>query len=298
MGRVSVNGECTVKVRFHQPPVAMRPYFTTFYITEIEAGETGQVTDHLHPEWANLRIISGALPASEIRQEPPVTGMAAIVTGPTSTTVRFTTGTSRIWGIGLLPLGWAKFVSAPAHAFADRLCDPAQEPAFAPLLPLADSLFGPTPDEPAELARITEHFESLAARKVPDEARILATHRALVDPEIASVAAMAEHAGLPSHTLERICRRHFGFPPILLLRRQRFMRSLSQYMLDPSLTWIGAIDSHYHDQAQFVREFHRFMGMGPRAYAALPHPVLAGVMRARMLAAGAPVQALHVPPTA
>lgn len=273
----------------------MRPYFTTFYITEIDTGSDARVSDHLHPEWANLRIVSGVLPTSEIRSASPVGNLAAIVTGPTSTTVRFTVGTSRIWGIGLLPLGWAKFVAAPAHAFADRLCDPAQEPAFAPLMPLVESLFGPVPDEMAELGRITRHFERLAARKVPEEARIRAIHEALVDPEIASVAAMAERAGLPTHTLERVSRRHFGFPPSLLLRRQRFMRSLSQYMLDPSLTWIGAIDSHYHDQAQFVHEFHRFMGMSPRTYAAMPHPVLAGVMRARMAAAGAPVQALHVP---
>lgn len=290
-----MNGQCTVKVRFHQPPAAMRPYFTTFYITEIDAGAEGRVTDHLHPEWANLRIVSGVLPVSELLKEPPVGHLAGIVTGPTSTALRFTAGTSRIWGIGLLPLGWAKFVGASAHTFADRLCDPAGEPSLSPLCPLVDSLFGPVADEAAELARITRHFESLAAREVPDEARIRATHHALVDPEVATVAVMAEHAGLPTHTLERVCRRHFGFPPSLLLRRQRFMRSLSQYMLDPSLMWIGAIDSHYHDQAQFVREFHRFMGMSPRAYAALPHPVLAGVMRARMAAAGAPVQALHDP---
>ena len=290
-----MSGECAVQVRFHQPPPALRAYFTTFYLTEIDAGSDGRVTDHLHPEWANLRIISGVLPLSEIREAPPIGALRAIVTGPTSTSVRFTTGTSRIWGIGLLPLGWAKFVAASAHTFADRLCDPAEEPAFAPLRSLADSLFGAAPDETAELTRITRHFEALAAREVPEEARIRAVHEALVDPEIANVADMAEAAGLPTHTLERVCRRHFGFAPSLLLRRQRFMRSLSQYMLDPSLTWIGAIDSHYHDQAQFVREFHRFMGMSPRAYAALPHPVLAGVMRARMAAAGAPVQALHVP---
>ncbi|WP_421839722.1 helix-turn-helix domain-containing protein [Novosphingobium sp.] len=273
----------------------MRPYFTTFYITEIVVGAEGQVTDHLHPEWANLRIISGALPVSEIRGAAPFGGVTGIVTGPTSTAVRFTTGTSRIWGIGLLPLGWAKFVAAPANAYADRLCDSAAEPAFAPLRPLVDTLFGPEPDEAAELERITRHFESLAARPLPEEARIRTVHHVLVDPDVASVADMAERASLPTHTLERVCRRYFGFPPSLLLRRQRFMRSLSQYMLDPSLKWIGAIDSHYHDQAQFVREFHRFMGMSPSAYAALPHPVLAGVMRARMVAAGAPVQALHDP---
>jgi methylphosphotriester-DNA--protein-cysteine methyltransferase len=106
---------------------------------------------------------------------------------------------------------------------------------------------------------------------------------------------MAAVAGLPAHTLERTCRRHFGFPPRLLLRRQRFMRSLSQYMLDPSLKWIGAIDSHYHDQAQFVRDFHAFMDMSPSEYAARPHPVLGAVMRARQDAAGAAVQALHRP---
>jgi AraC-like DNA-binding protein len=38
-------------------------------------------------------------------------------------------------------------------------------------------------------------------------------------------------------------------------------------MLDPSLKWIGALDGHYHDQAQFVREFREFMGMTPRQYA-------------------------------
>jgi AraC-like DNA-binding protein len=273
----------------------MRPYFTTFYITEIVVGAEGQVTDHLHPEWANLRIISGALPVSEIRGAAPFGGVTGIVTGPTSTSVRFTTGTSRIWGIGLLPLGWAKFVAAPANTYADRICDSAAEPALAPLRPLVDTLFGPEPDEAAELERITRHFESLSDRPLPEEARIRTVHHALVDPDVASVADMAERASLPTHTLERVCRRYFGFPPSLLLRRQRFMRSLSQYMLDPSLKWIGAIDSHYHDQAQFVREFHRFMGMSPSAYAALPHPVLAGVMRARMVAAGAPVQALHDP---
>lgn len=290
-----MNGDSTVKVRFHEPPLAMQAYFTTFYLTEIDVGSEGRVTDHLHLEWANLRIISGVLPLFELRGASPVDVLSAIMTGPTSTTVRFTTGTSRVWGIGMLPLGWAKFVAASAHTYADRPRDPAVEPVFAPLRPLVESLFADVPDEMAELARIIRHFEALAAREVPDEARIRAVHQALIDPEIANVAAMAEAAGLPTHTLERVCRRHFGFAPSLLLRRQRFMRSLSQYMLDPSLTWIGAIDSHYHDQAQFVREFHRFMGMSPRAYAALPHPVLAAAMRARMAAAGAPVQALHVP---
>jgi AraC-like DNA-binding protein len=204
-------------------------------------------------------------------------------------------GTTRIWGIGLLPLGWARFVDAPAHLYADRLMDPLRERVFAPFRPLIDGLFGEGADEAGELARITDYFATRAPIDLPDEERILACHSALVDPEVSTVADLAEASGLLPHTLERLCRRHFGFPPRLLLRRQRFMRSLAQYMLDPSLKWIGALDGHYHDQAQFVRDFHRFMGMSPSQYALAPHPVLSAVMHARQAAAGAAVQALHHP---
>jgi hypothetical protein len=73
------------------------------------------------------------------------------------------------------------------------------------------------------------------------------------------------------------------------------MRSLAQYMLDPSLKWIGALDGHYHDQAQFVRDFREFMGMTPREYAALPKPVIGAIMRERARVAGRAVQALDSP---
>lgn len=306
-----VGSECTVQVEFHRPPAALRPFFTTFYLTTITttapatgaATATGtatganapRITDWLQPEWANLRMFSGDYPDSDIAGTSPMAGCPAIFTGPTSRAVRFATGTTRIWGIGLLPLGWARFVDGPASAFADRQVDPLATQALARLAPLAQGLFGAQPDPEGELTSIRNHFERHLGEPAPDEPRIAAIHAALVDPRVSTVAALAEAAGVAAHTLERLCGRYFGFTPRLLLRRQRFMRSLAQYMLDPGLLWIDAIDSQYHDQAQFVRDFRRFMGMSPTAYAATPHPVLAEVMRARQQAAGAAVQALHVP---
>ena len=73
------------------------------------------------------------------------------------------------------------------------------------------------------------------------------------------------------------------------------MRSLSHFVLDPSLGWIGAIDSHYHDQAQFVRDFRQFMGMTPRQYGALPKPLIGAVMRERQRLYGSAAQALDGP---
>ena len=100
-------------------------------------------------------MIRGALPDSVIAGSAPRSGLSAILTGPTSTSVRFTTGTSRIWGVGMLPLGWARFVGAPAHLFADRIIDVATDPTLAAFRPLVANVFGPEPVEAGELARIT-----------------------------------------------------------------------------------------------------------------------------------------------
>jgi len=81
----------------------------------------------------------------------------------------------------------------------------------------------------------------------------------------------------------------------LLLLRQRFLRSLARFMLDPSMAWIDTMDHHYYDQAQFTRDFQRFMGMSPREYAARPKPILGAAAVARATAAGAAVQGLHKP---
>ena len=109
---------------------------------------------------------------------------------------------------------------------------------------------------------------------------------------------MAERLAMSSRSFERLSLRAFGFAPKLLLRRQRFLRSMAQFMLDPSLTWISTLDWHYVDQAHFVRDFRRFMGMNPSSYAALEHPVMSAAARARAAAAGAAVQALHSPSAA
>jgi AraC-like DNA-binding protein len=282
-----------VRVRFFEPPEPLRRYFTSFYLVEIDryVGET----DHLHPEWANLRFFSGGCPVAEGANGDRVERVRFCATGPSSRSVRFSLGPTRMWGIGLLPLGWAMFVKEPAATLADRVIDGEAHRAFAGFAELAGSLFGPVADEQAELARIAAHFTARVRPAVPREAQILALHAALIDPEVASARELAARTGFSQRTVERIAADAFGFTPKLLLRRQRFMRSLAQYMLDPSLKWIGALDGHYHDQAQFVRDFREFMGMTPREYAALPKPVIGAIMRERARVAGRAVQALDSP---
>lgn len=282
-------------VRFHPPPEPLRRYFTTFYLMDVAVPDGGTVTDSLHPEWGNLRFHRGDTPVAETLDGRTLSGTTFAVTGPSSRAVRFTIGSTRMWGIGLLPLGWAKFVRTSADSLADGLFDGHASPDFAAFRPLAETVYGDQPDEQAELARIAAYFQDRLDEPVPDEERILTIHAALVDPETRTAADFAVRAGLSQRTLERVCARAFGFPPKLLLRRQRFLRSLAQFALDPSLKWIGAMDGQYHDQAQFVRDFRQFMGLTPRHYAASPKPILGAVMRARAAFAGKAVQALDGP---
>jgi AraC-like DNA-binding protein len=290
-----VSRDSPVKVRFYVPPPELQTFFTTFYFVEIDVPAGTRAIDRLHPEWANLRIYAGECPIADRHDGTQLSGTNFAATGPSSKAVRFEVGPARMWGIGLLPLGWAKFVPAPAAELADSVLDGHSHPAFACFAPLAAAIFAGEPDEAGELARITAYFLSRLDDPVPDEQRIEAIHAALLDPEIDSVSRLVVRARIGQRTVERICYRAFGFRPKVLLRRQRFMRSLAQYMLDPTLKWIGAIDGAYHDQAQFVRDFRQFMGMTPRAYAALDKPILGAVMHERARYAGQAVQALHSP---
>jgi AraC-like DNA-binding protein len=282
-------------VQFLSPPEQIRRYFTSFYLAEITLPPGETVIDHVQPEWAGLRFFSGSLPSAETPAGAHIAGTRFMATGPSSEAVRFSIGAARVWGVGLLPLGWAKFLQADAARLANVAVDGYAHPAFAGFRPLADTLFGPEPDIAAEYARIAAHFLARIDKPLADEQRIIAVHEALIDPEIVSVAALVERVGVTPRTLERVCARAFGFAPKLLLRRQRFMRSLAQFMLDPTIRWSGAMDGSYYDQAQFVRDCKQFLGMTPSQYAALDKPILAAVMRARARIAGAAVQTLDGP---
>lgn len=284
-----------VEVEFHLPPADLRSYFTTFYRAKIVVPGGSRVEDTLHPEWANLRFVQGDAPLATIDDGPVVSDTDLYVTGPTARPARFSVGSTAFWGIGLMPLGWAQFVAQPAADYADRVIDGRLEAGFETFYPLADTLAGCHADVPAALAAMTDFFRARIGRPLPDRERILATHAALVDPEVHDVAGFAARAGLQPRTLERLCHRHFGFAPKMLLRRQRFMRSVAQFILDPSRKWIGSLDGHYHDQAQFVRDFHAFMGMCPREYATRPRPILETFVRERMRVAGSAVQTTDKP---
>ncbi|MDZ3832087.1 MAG: AraC family transcriptional regulator [Sphingopyxis sp.] len=288
--------EPRVRTCFFPVSAPLRPYASIIYLTEVDAPPGCRVEDYLHPEWANLRFIEGETPLAAIGggATDAVATPRFIATGPTSIASYFAAGSMRVWGIGILPMGWAKFFALPAAELADRYCDGETHPAFAMLRPLVGRLRKAN-DIDAAAQTIDAFFVGLLDGAPRDDPSILAAHAALIDDDPGSVGDLAKRLDLSERSVERLCQRAFGFPPKLLLRRQRFLRSLARFMLDPSMAWIDAIDYHYYDQAQFTRDFQRFMGMSPREYAARPKQILGAAALARAAVAGEAVQGLHKP---
>ena len=287
--------ECHIDVHFFPAPSDLQGCFSSFYRATFTVPDGNRVNDLLQPEWANLRFFNGDRPDAGVPGKDVVSGARLTATGPSSLPVQFELGTTRMWGVGLFPLGWARFCHGSAADMANCVVDGERHPAFANFSELAGQLFDGEDDEEAELARIIACFRE-HNRQLPEEDRIVAVHTAMVDPAVASVEDFAEHTALGRRTLERLCHRYFGFSPKLLLRRQRFMRSLAEFMLEHASNWSEAMDAHYHDQAQFVRELRPFMCMSPREYAARAHPILGAFMKERARVWGAAAQTLDRPP--
>ena len=282
-----MSDEFAVNVRFFRLSEELQPYFTALYSFEIECADGVMISDRLHPEWAAMRFTqSGAPPHAAITPNDIRATHPFVVSGPTSRAIKFGLQRSRIWGLGLQPAGWAKFVTLPASELADRIVDASTIDALALFAPILDEVRADAPPEDTAW-RINAFLLHRDAQAQPLAPAVLSCQEALRDPETADVEQLSQRVGIGRRSLERLCARYFGFPPQMLLRRQRFLRSLARFMLEPMSSWSSALDVQYYDHAHFVRDFRRFMGMTPTQYAAAPHPILDRIMAHRMADQGA-----------
>lgn len=83
----------------------------------------------------------------------------------------------------------------------------------------------------------------------------------------ASVADLADAAGVSERQVERLYARHLGIPPKMVGRVVRFQGALRSLMADPGCP-LGEIaaGAGYYDQAHFIRDFRLFSGGVPRGY--------------------------------
>jgi AraC-like DNA-binding protein len=275
-----------VEVRFHLPAPDLRPLITSYYAVDIWRGP---LTDYMHPEWGNMRFfLSGAWGLGE---PGPWRAPAASLFGPTDRTIVLHAPEGSVIGVGMTPLGWAQLIRRDAEALANRglaLGDALGEPGAGLLEALCAA-----PDDAGRTALLDEALLLRLADAPPADEAAVRLGQALVSLDLRDTAAFADAVGVSTRTLDRLCRRTFGFAPKRLLRRQRFLRTLDAIgdRLDRPLGEM--LDHGYHDQAHFIREFKSYMGMTPSAYYASPREVLRRAAKLRTETIGASMQGLH-----
>lgn len=249
----------------------MHDSFTQLYFFGIDATPDCELSDCHYPDWAGVNFLASGDPHSGALWGEPLQRMSpCLAYGPTRRSLSVQLRNSRSWSIGIKPLGWARYAIGPASAVANSLLNGADHPAFARLAPM-QAVVERDPDDPDGTARqIIGFLNDLPPACTPHEEQVDALHRALCDPTIGDVDALVKKVGFSRRTIERLSSRYFGFAPKLLLRRQRFLRSLGKFLQSSQNTWSASLDGHYVDQAHFVRDFRAFMGMTPTEYAQMP----------------------------
>lgn len=280
------------------PHPRLRPYLTTYYFTVMESGDGDELCDWMNPEWASVRYAYRGETRGSVHPDPMAPIPLAHFVGPTTRAGPFAAHSAQVASIGFLPLGWRRFIREPASLWANRIGAASEVDSIIPLDAIWDDVV--QAGTPQAISALFDRI-LLAALDAPalvsdeEEARINAAHTALIDPDIATVAALGERLGLTDRQLHRLSLPIFGFSPKTLMRRQRFIRTLAAWMRDPAGNWSGALDLHYYDRSHFNRDFQAFFGMSPGQYRHHPHPIIGAAMRARLKALGQPLQALQAP---
>jgi AraC-like DNA-binding protein len=214
--------------------------------------------------------------------------------GPSSELVWSESGPGVLIGAGIRPRGWPRLFGRPAWEWADRI----GAPPFAGqrTQDLFHELFSKLADDSDVPRAFDQIFRQILRPATGDDAAIGKLESALVDPAIASVAELAEVTGLSLRSLQRLADRAFGFPPKLLLRRARFLRSLHAMRATARGEGARTIDSGYTDYSHFVRDSHDFLGMSPQAFLERDMPLLKRSLDLRTRVLGTPAQALDPAP--
>lgn len=282
-------------IRYDQPAVALADYVTGYHVYTARGDHALNQVDWFLPGTANVRIALDSEPFSvgignsEFDPVPEVS-----LFGPTSHALRATTNGGVLVGFGVSALGWSRLFKVNAADVRDRV------------LPLEQAMKGDFParllaglyacDREAEVAPTLDRLLAAELGPVsPDEALIRRLTTLIARDGPVDISAAAAELGIEQHSMRRLSIRHFGFPPKLLLRRARFLRSFLRISASRDVADYSLLDDSYFDVSHFLRDANAFLGMTPRRFVSLNTPFLDASLRARQAVLGTATQALHDP---
>lgn len=278
-----------ISIRYFSPAPALQPYLSSYYWFE---SNLPAFSDLMRAELPQIRLVTRGSPVNHyaggaIRSVGP-----AQLQGPTSGPVRFfAAGPLHLFGVGLLPHGWAALIGAPADALADDVVDLGAVVGGA-----ADVLgaIAAASDDAARVAAADRFFLGLLASERPaplwftrlTDAWLTASPSPDVDRLVAA-------SGMSARSVERLARRLYGASPKLLARKYRALQAAVRIGNGEARGWADLAADGFYDQAHFIREFKQFTGLTPNRFRCEAAAVTRLTIARKRLMPGLPRLALY-----
>ena len=272
-------------------PLDLAPFVAGLHLYVLADNAEAPYRGAFEPAFAGLRFSLSGAEGWRLRFKggdwfrPP----AASLFGPNRTVIWSESGPGVLVSGSLRPRGWLRLFDSPANAWTDRV----DRIPLAGIDSVMERMRSVAQDE-ALPAIYFDFLRGLLTKTHPAEVEeeIAAIEAALVDPATVSVQGIAEANGMTMRRLQRLCLKAFGFPPKLLLRRARFLRSLHALRAARRGERALVIDPAYTDYSHFARDAQDFLGMPPQAFVDTDMPLLRTSLALRNEVIGAPAQAL------
>ncbi|CAM3092349.1 HTH araC/xylS-type domain-containing protein [Sphingomonas antarctica] len=238
-----------ITLDYRLPDEAFRDRFSLFYefIADVPTFEDDERAD-----FAQVRFL--------IKGEGIYT-FADGHTGPTHSSVK---GPIHLFGVGVLPAGWAQLVDIDASLLVNRVIDAvemfgdAATEAYAAIC-AAESL--------DHRVRIGHRLaEGLAKR----DAAASTEFTKLVDGWLGScpspdIEDLVRASGVTRRQVERNCKRYYGAPPKVLARKYRALRAAIALAKGESSA-DALLAEGFYDQSHLIREVKAFTGVTPKKF--------------------------------
>lgn len=270
-------------VAYWSPDPKLMPFVTGYHRYRVNMPPGTELRDVFFPSWATIRFsLDDPAPWSITRGTRTFQMPEMALDGPSSYAgyVRSTRGTTI--GVGILPTGWARLIGGDASLYANRTVP--LETVLADAVDLRDALQAAPSPEPVLDAWLLARIAA-----TPETDPLITRIYALIDdPAVTRIETIAEALAIPGRTLGGIMKRHFGFTPKVLLRRNRFLRALATALEEGG--WSETLAAAgYWDRSHFLRDSNQFLGCSIREFRTRQGPLNEMAMRVRAEVLGAAV---------
>jgi len=252
-----------MRLRYFLPRADLRDYVRAYYLFETDVFTAAPMCAEL----GNIRFTLNGAGRLLFRDGAVSAFSPATIIGPTHAAYAMEAAPkTRVFGAGVLPLGWALLFGVGADRLADRMEDlvGVAGPGAARVVEQMKN----AEDDLLLVDAADRFFAHLRDRNAPRrETRFPgALQQWLLDPDDLDLDRLAARMDVSRRQTDRLAKAFFGASPKLLQRKYRALRAADRLLFGGARDWAEAAGESYYDQSHFIREFREFIGATPDAY--------------------------------